>query len=112
MKILLFSLFTAAAFAKTPSFTQTGAASGSDSIRLEESPVQYYDFYYSAKQAESYEKISLASYTLEDRVKKNRFRDKTFTQAVPKGEKVMSDFDDYVLIGSGTLAEIRPFGEW
>jgi hypothetical protein len=54
----------------------------------------------------------MASYTLEDRVKKNHFRDKTFTEVVPKGLNMPGGFDDYFLIGSGILTKIRSHGEW
>jgi hypothetical protein len=73
---------------------------------------QQYDFYYSQKQAERFVELSNASYTLEDQIKKNRFRDKTFTQRVARGLPLPDDFDDYVWIGAGTIQEIKLNGEW
>ena len=112
MKVLLFLICTSAAFAQTPRPIPSGTTVGNDSILLGTVIPRQYDFYYSSKQAGTYEEISMASYTLEDRVKKNRFRDKTFTEVVLKGLNVRGGFDDYVLVGSGTLTEIRPHGEW
>lgn len=73
---------------------------------------QQYDFYFSRKQAEQFIEMSNASYTLEGRIKKYRFRDKPFTRQVAKGIPLPNDFDDYVWIETGTIQEIQPNGEW
>jgi len=112
MKLLLF-LFLAwvsVAQAQTASQRPIIALALSDSTLT--SLPQQYDFYYSAKQAAEFIKISVSSYALDDKLKKYRFRDKVYTQFVPKGLKTTDKFDDYVLIGSGKMDEIRSNDEW
>jgi len=112
MKLLLLLLWVGVAQAQTTSQNQLGVLSSSDTTLRNLALLRQYDFYYSAKQAEVFIKTSMASYTQEDRLKKNRFWDKVYTQVVPEGSKVPEPFDDYVLIGSGKIDAIRPDGEW
>lgn len=106
------ALFAITAFSIQPTQGQTVGLVQQDSTQLLVASPSQYDFYYSAKQAVDFEQISTASYTLDDRIKRNRFRDKTFTQRVVKGLPIPSGYDDYVWIGLGTTEEIKPNGEW
>lgn len=112
MKSLFFVVGLTLALIQTPAHSQTAVPVPNDSTRIRPVPTQQYDFYYSAQQADTFLTISMASYVLEDKLKKNRFHDKTYTEMVAKGLPVRGGFDDYVLIGSGTLNEIKPNGEW
>lgn len=109
---LLIILGLPVAFAQVPGTAQPVAHYSSDSLGGTTLLVGQYDFYYSTKQAAQYVQLSVASYVLDDRIKKHRFRDKTYTEVVPKGAKLIGKFDDYVLIGSGTMAEAKDNGEW
>ncbi|MVM32500.1 hypothetical protein GO755_20835 [Spirosoma sp. HMF4905] len=112
MKLLFFVVGLNLALTPTPAHSQTAVRVANDSTRIQSVPPQQYDFYYSAQQADEFLKISIASYVWADRLKKNRFRDKAFTEVVAKGLPVRGSFDDYILIGSGTLNEIKPDGDW
>lgn len=112
MTYLLLMLAIPTALAQVSDTVRPVAHSSSDSLGGAITPLQQYDFYYSTKQADEYIQISIASYVLDDRIKKHRFRDKTYTEIVPTGFKLTGKFDDYVLIGSGALAEARDNGEW
>ncbi|MBD2757429.1 hypothetical protein [Spirosoma validum] len=112
MKLLFFPVGVYLALTLTPAHSQTTTLVSTDSLRLSTVAPQRYDFYYSAHQADAFLKVSIASYALSDRLKRNRFRDKTYTAFVAKGLPVQGGFDDYVLIGSGTIEEIKPDGYW
>lgn len=112
MKYLFFFICTHVALVQVPDPVQPVSRYLSDTTSLATVFPQRYDFYYSAKQAEQYVQLSIASYTLDDRLRKYRFRDKTYTEVVIKGSKHLSSFDDYVLIGSGTMAEAKDNGDW
>lgn len=112
MKLLFFLVGISLALTQPPAQGQTTVLVATDSIRMSPLPSQQYDFYYSAHQANVFAMISLTSYVLEDRLKRSRFRDKTYTVFVAKGLAVRDGFDDYVLIGSGSIEEIKPDGYW
>lgn len=112
MKCLLLFLCTSVALAQTPGITPLVSHALSDSTIRAPSTGLLYDFYYSAKQAESFVQLSNASYTQQDQIKKKRFRDRTFTELVLKGYKPDERFDDYTLIGSGRLEEVNAEGAW
>ena len=112
IKLLFFLIGVSLALTQTAAQGQTTVLVAMDSLRMPPLLSPQYDFYYSARQADAFTRISIASYALEDRLKRNRFRDKTYTALVDKGLPVRDGFDDYVLIGSGTIEEVKPDGYW
>jgi hypothetical protein len=112
MKCLFLVLFSSVAVAQTSGSMPVVSSSLRDSTLEVCSTIQLYDFYYSAKQADSFVKQSNASYTWTDQIKKKRFRNRTFTELILKGHKPDERFDDYTLIGSGRLEEVNSEGTW
>ena len=112
MKCLFLVICTHVALAQRPGLPQPVGRYLSDSTSLATVTPPQYDFYYSTTQAQQYVQISITSYALEDRLKRHRFRDKLYTEVVPKGLKHLSSFDDFVLIGSGTMADAKDNGDW
>ena len=112
MKILSFLVSVTITLTLTPAHSQPTALASTDSLQIPTLSPQKYDFYYSARQADAVTKSSIASYVSEDRLTRNRFLDKTYTAFVAKGLPMQDGFDDYILIGSGTIEEIKPDGYW
>ncbi|GAB4034332.1 hypothetical protein [Spirosoma gilvum] len=112
MKVIVCLLITSVTFAQTSRPNQIVSVFQSDSSLRTQTIAQQYDFYYSAKQAEQFTQMGSIGYTQEDRIKKKRFRDRPFTEFVPKGRKPTDDFDDYTLIGSGLLNDVNSNEDW
>ena len=112
MKFIVCFLITSGTFAQTSAPNQSISRVQSDSSLRTRPIVQQYDFYYSAKQAEQFIQMSTIGYTRADRIKKKQFRDRTFTELVLKGRKPAEAFDDYTLIGSGLLEDVKSNEAW
>lgn len=112
MKFILCLLITSVTFAQTPVPKQADSQVQGDSSLRTQTMAQQYDFYYSAKQASQFIQMGTVGYTREDQIRKKRFRDRTFTEFVQKGRKPTDGFDDFTLIGSGLLEDVKSAGEW